>query len=60
MIEALTAAGHDVYCLDWGCPRDEDRYLTWDDILARLARATRGIGLDQLTARPAVRESRRG
>jgi polyhydroxyalkanoate synthase subunit PhaC len=41
LVEALTAAGLDVYLIDWGVPGDEDRYLTWDDVLARLARAVR-------------------
>lgn len=41
LVEALCAAGLDVYCIDWGVPGDEDRYLTWDDVLARLARAVR-------------------
>ncbi len=41
LVEALLAAGLDVYLLDWGVPGDEDRYLTWDDVLARLARAVR-------------------
>lgn len=39
--EALVGAGLDVYCLDWGVPEDEDRYLTWDDLLRRLGRAVR-------------------
>jgi polyhydroxyalkanoate synthase len=41
LVEALVAAGLDVYLLDWGIPGDEDRHLTWDDVLARLARAVR-------------------
>jgi polyhydroxyalkanoate synthase len=41
LVEALVAGGLDVYCLDWGAARDEDRYLTWDDVLARLGRAVR-------------------
>jgi polyhydroxyalkanoate synthase len=32
LIEWLVARGHDVYCIDWGTPAAEDRYLTWDDI----------------------------
>jgi polyhydroxyalkanoate synthase len=35
------AGGLDVYCLDWGTARDEDRYLSWDDVIARLGRAAR-------------------
>ncbi len=31
-VEWLVARGHDVYCIDWGTPADEDRYLTFDDI----------------------------
>lgn len=41
LVEALVAAGHDVFCIDWGVPNDEDRYLEWDDVLARLARLAR-------------------
>jgi polyhydroxyalkanoate synthase len=43
LVESLTAAGLDVFCLDWGVPQDEDRYLTWEDVLARLARASRFV-----------------
>jgi polyhydroxyalkanoate synthase len=32
LIEWLVAQGHEVYCIDWGTPGAEDRYLTWDDI----------------------------
>ena len=41
VVQSLCAAGLDVYLIDWGVPGDEDRYLTWDDVLARLARAVR-------------------
>jgi polyhydroxyalkanoate synthase len=40
---ALVDAGLDVFCLDWGVPNDEDRYLEWDDVLARLARMVRRV-----------------
>ena len=30
-------------CLDWGVPSDEDRHLSWDELLARLARAIRKV-----------------
>ncbi len=46
MIDALVAQGLDVFCIDWGEPQAEDRYLSWDDVqerLARLMRATRRI-----------------
>lgn len=43
VVEALVEAGFDTWCLDWGTPEDEDRYLTWEDVLARLARAVRRV-----------------
>lgn len=43
LVEALVEAGIDVYCLDWGAPGDEDRYLTWDHVLRRLVRAARRV-----------------
>lgn len=43
LAKALVDAGLDVYCLDWGVPEDEDRYLDWDDVLARLARNVRRV-----------------
>jgi polyhydroxyalkanoate synthase subunit PhaC len=44
MAQDLVAAGHDVYCIDWGTPTDEDRYLTFDDICDRyLGRAIRHV-----------------
>lgn len=40
--EYLVKQGHDVFCLDWGTPGDEDRLQTFDDICDRaLGRATR-------------------
>lgn len=44
LVEALVAGGLDVYCLDWGAAQDEDRYLTWDDVIARVGRAIRFTG----------------
>jgi polyhydroxyalkanoate synthase subunit PhaC len=42
LAEWLVAQGHDVFCIDWGTPGDEDRFLTFDDICDRyLARALR-------------------
>lgn len=49
---ALCAGGLDTFCLDWGMPEDEDRYLTWDDVLARLARAVRAV--KRVTGAPKV------
>jgi polyhydroxyalkanoate synthase len=43
LVGALVNAGIDVWCLDWGVPEDEDRYLGWDDVLARLRRAARAV-----------------
>ncbi|MGH7284776.1 MAG: PHA/PHB synthase family protein [Polyangiaceae bacterium] len=42
MAEWFVAQGHDVYCIDWGTPGDEDRYLTFDDVCDKyLGRALR-------------------
>lgn len=30
--EHLVQQGFDVFCIDWGTPQDEDRYLSFDDI----------------------------
>lgn len=43
VVQALTAAGIDTFCLDWGEPGDEDRYLEWDDVVARLDRMIRRV-----------------
>jgi polyhydroxyalkanoate synthase len=43
LVASLVAEGHDVWCVDWGAPEDEDRYLGWDDLLARLARMVRRV-----------------
>ncbi|HEY8079017.1 MAG TPA: alpha/beta fold hydrolase, partial [Labilithrix sp.] len=44
MAEDLVKAGHDVYCIDWGTPGDEDRFLTFDDVCDRyLGRAVRHV-----------------
>jgi pimeloyl-ACP methyl ester carboxylesterase len=41
-VEWLVARGHDVYCIDWGTPSDEDRFLTFEDITDRyIGRAVR-------------------
>ncbi len=37
--EACVEAGFDTYCLNWGEPNDEDRFLSWEDVLGRLGRA---------------------
>jgi polyhydroxyalkanoate synthase len=43
MADALTRAGIDTFCLDWGIPEDEDRYLEWPEVLDRLGRAVRAV-----------------
>lgn len=40
---AMVKAGIDTYCLDWGIPEDEDRYLSWEMVLSRLGRAVRMV-----------------
>ncbi|NUN12403.1 MAG: alpha/beta fold hydrolase [Myxococcales bacterium] len=41
LVEAFVDGGIDTFCLDWGVPEDEDRYLQWADIINRLGRAVR-------------------
>jgi polyhydroxyalkanoate synthase len=44
-VEWLVARGHDVYCIDWGTPSDEDRFLSFDDVCDRyLGRALHKTG----------------
>jgi polyhydroxyalkanoate synthase len=31
--QGMLAAGHDVYCIDWGTPGPEDRYVTFDEVV---------------------------
>ena len=52
LVGAALDAGLDVFCLDWGVPNDEDRHLTWDDVLARLHRCVRATR--RLTGAPGV------
>lgn len=40
---ALVDAGLDTWCLDWGIPNDEDRYLEWDEVIDRLGRMVRRV-----------------
>lgn len=40
---AMASAGLDTYLLDWGTPRDEDRHLSWPEVLDRLGRAFRFV-----------------
>ncbi len=42
--EFMVGQGFDVFCIDWGTPGDEDRYVTFDDIVdAALGRALRRV-----------------
>ncbi len=42
--EYMVAQGFDVFCIDWGTPGDEDRYVTFDDIVdGALGRAIRQV-----------------
>ncbi len=43
LVAALVEAGHDVWCLDWGVPGDEDRHLDWEAVTARLQRTVRFV-----------------
>ncbi|RMH44347.1 MAG: alpha/beta fold hydrolase [Deltaproteobacteria bacterium] len=54
LVEGLLAAGLDVWCYDWGVPHDEDRYLDWDAVLRRLARAVRRVSRDTGAERVAL------
>lgn len=41
-VEAMVARGHDVYIIDWGTPKAEDRFLGFDEICDRyIGRAIR-------------------
>jgi polyhydroxyalkanoate synthase len=43
-VEWLVAQGYDVFCVDWGTPGPEDRYLSFDDVCDRyLGRAVRKV-----------------
>jgi polyhydroxyalkanoate synthase len=52
-VEYLVKHGFDVYCIDWGTPGDEDRYLTFDEVCDRyvgraLKVAARLAGVDRV------------
>ncbi|MCE9572696.1 MAG: alpha/beta fold hydrolase [Deltaproteobacteria bacterium] len=54
LVEALTSAGLDVWCLDWGIPEDEDRHRSWTDVLDRLARMLRRVRRETGAAKVAL------
>lgn len=41
--EALVSAGIDTWCLDWGIARDEDRDLSWPEVIDRIGRMVRRV-----------------
>ncbi len=46
LVEFMVGQGHDVYCIDWGTPGDEDRFLSFDDVVdGYLGRAVRQAAL---------------
>ncbi|MBI4701352.1 MAG: alpha/beta fold hydrolase [Deltaproteobacteria bacterium] len=52
-VEFLVEQGHDVYCLDWGTPEGEDRFVSFDDVCdSYLGRAVRRA--TRLSGAPAV------
>jgi polyhydroxyalkanoate synthase len=48
--EWFVAQGHDVWCIDWGTPGDEDRFVSFDDVVDK----TIGRALNQVTKRAGV------
>jgi polyhydroxyalkanoate synthase len=52
LVEVLVDQGFETYCIDWGIPEDEDRFLEWSEVLARLrrmvSRTKRHADTDQL------------
>jgi len=51
---AGVAHGLDTWILDWGIPEDEDRHLTWDDVLRRLRRMLHRIKRETGAAKVSV------
>jgi len=54
VVQTLVGRGFDVYVLDWGCPEDEDRYTSWDDVNHRLRRMMRRARRHAGTSRMAL------
>ena len=52
LAEAMVDRGIDTFLLDWGIPRAEDRYMSWELVLDRLHRMVRRVkretGADQI------------
>lgn len=38
-----TGTPWETFCFDWGVPEDEDRFTTWDDVVAKLDRVVRFV-----------------
>jgi polyhydroxyalkanoate synthase subunit PhaC len=51
--EWFVAQGHDVWCIDWGTPGAEDRYVTFDDVVDGII----GRALSQVSKRAGVTKS---
>ena len=43
LAHVLEGACSELFILDWGVPRDEDRYFSWEDVTDRLARMVRRV-----------------
>ncbi len=43
LAQVVQGACSELFCLDWGTPRDEDRYFSWEDVVDRLARMVRAV-----------------
>ena len=50
MAQDLVAAGHDVYCIDWGTPGDEDRFVSFDDVCDKYLGRTNYVCLIDVVA----------
>src|SRR5688500_4284484 len=45
-VASALSSRFDTYCLDWGVPNDEDRYLGWEALLHRIRRAVLRVRRD--------------
>lgn len=54
LTESLLGASPATFCLDWGIPEDEDRFVTWDETVMKLARAVRRVQRDTGSGRVAL------
>jgi len=54
LVGALVAAGFRVYAIDWGAPREWDRYLSWEDLVSRIRRMLRWVSRHSGTRAPGL------